>query len=546
MAKPTFISAVNLTPGTSASPGAQSVTVPSDATHALLHWSAFMDGVNPGLLTGLTSNFGTWTRQQFNGAGISPNYWNNTGTAWAAVTATGSRTITPTWTTGLYVAPVFMISFWKDVNPTTPVLDQDALSEDDEVNAPSITLTSTADCAVVALDAAPLGSPPSNPAGWTSRLTMTSGDGHSGRLREANSPGASTTTATCVSAFYSTISAISLQGSSGTAYTGPQAESITFSDSQAVSGHFAGAQAETITFSDSQTVSAKFLAAQEESISFSDAQTAAQVFSGQQEETISFSDEQQSVLFQGALSEETISFADNQEATLYAVGVQEEQITFADDQTAYVSASVAQIEDISFSDDQVANSKYSASQEETISLSDSQTSLLAAQATQMETISFSDIQEALFPGESTIVETITFTDEQQAVGVFYAEQVENIVFVDEQTATGVEPETHRGGGWAPQIHTRRKIEKDVMLVDVLSSIETLAPTPKIAVKAAKAVRKTVRANRMVKAGAVDAPALLEALDNVEKNVMAVVEKAMVEAKKVARRRRQDEEIMMML
>lgn len=213
-AAPEYISSEVLVLGTSASPGAQSVTVPSDATFCVVHWSGFMDGVNPGQLTGLTSNFGTFTRQQYNGAAIAPNFWNNAGTAYAEVTDTGSRTLTPTWTAALGVSPVFIVSYWKGVDLTDPVIDQDAFSEDDETNEPLLNLDSNTLAAVVALDCAVSGTP-SNPTGWTSRATQTVSGGHQGRLRTVDSPGASTTAVESTLASFSTLSVISLRGTGG-------------------------------------------------------------------------------------------------------------------------------------------------------------------------------------------------------------------------------------------------------------------------------------------------------------------------------------------
>lgn len=208
--QPIHISSVALALGTSATPGAQAITVPSDAQIVVVNHHLW---INDGSALSLSSSFaGTFTILQDSALSESG------GVSYAVVSSIGSQTITPTWSNAPSEGPIFTVSFFKNVNTSDFVRDTDLQVLDSSGSAATITLTTTADDFVLALDSQYDSGQaiPANPSGWTSLVTSgINGDG--ARLRSADSPGASTTTVTGQSTSFSAVTGIAIKP----AATGP-------------------------------------------------------------------------------------------------------------------------------------------------------------------------------------------------------------------------------------------------------------------------------------------------------------------------------------
>lgn len=167
---------------TTANPGAIAITVPTGALGVIVQFRANYDSSN----FSLTSSFsGTFTS-------VTPTSGFTVRTFYAAVTSTGSQTITPDFGTYLAEGPVFFVTFVDSVD-TSGTWIRDAECEETS----SITVNSSTTDTVIAMDNWSTGSAaiPPNETGWTSLVTQAQGN-LGARLRVANSPGASTTTAT--------------------------------------------------------------------------------------------------------------------------------------------------------------------------------------------------------------------------------------------------------------------------------------------------------------------------------------------------------------
>lgn len=218
---PTLISTVILTPGSSATPGAQAITVPADAQGVVVFTRGY-----PAPTLSLTSNFaGTFTIVQDTGNEI-------TSVSYAPVTSTGSKTLTPSWTTGPTEGPLFIVAFIKDIDNSSIgawIRDSDALANDVTGSAFGLTVDSTTIDLVLAFDTQyNTGlTVPADESGWTS-ITTQGINSDAGRLRSADSPGASTTTATTQGTSYRGMAIVSIIGAgaswsdvtTGTNYTG--------------------------------------------------------------------------------------------------------------------------------------------------------------------------------------------------------------------------------------------------------------------------------------------------------------------------------------
>lgn len=195
--------------GTSATPGAQAVTVPGDAQAVVVLWAYWGTADGQGILS-LGSNFAsTFTIAELNGGQIVANA-AAVGVAYATVTSTGSKTITPTWDAAPSYGPVFMLAWIKGINTGDWVR---ATNNDHRSGGTtsSAAVSSAATDLVLALDHRAEATSPGTEAGWTSHLIQQDIQGASGRLRTADSPGASTTTATAQNLSWSTISIISIK-----------------------------------------------------------------------------------------------------------------------------------------------------------------------------------------------------------------------------------------------------------------------------------------------------------------------------------------------
>lgn len=203
--------------GTSATPSPVSMTVPSGAQYVVVLGCASGNNVDAGALSSITGNFtGTWTASERNSTPTAVA----TFAAYAPVTSTGaSKTITVVWDnshtlagTGVYVC------FVQGVDPTTPVLQvAHAGATGTGSTAGTATVSSETTGLVLAvdmrLDTSAADVYPANESGYTSLLAnkLTSAYGMYTRLRNATSPGPSTTSATTQTTNASALSIVSLK-----------------------------------------------------------------------------------------------------------------------------------------------------------------------------------------------------------------------------------------------------------------------------------------------------------------------------------------------
>lgn len=212
---PTYISTEVIALGQVASPGAQNVTVPSDAQVVVVHFSRYAASAST---LSLTSNFaGTFTIVQ------DATIDEGGGVAFAVISSTGAKTITPSWSSAPSEGPLFFVSYIKDVDTAAGFVRsiQNQVREDTGTTAATVDLASRDVDLVLALDKTFNASEtvPSNPAGWTSLATQGNVD-EAGRLRSLDAPNDGENTITGQTNTYSAILAIALRGIAGvTGYT---------------------------------------------------------------------------------------------------------------------------------------------------------------------------------------------------------------------------------------------------------------------------------------------------------------------------------------
>lgn len=210
--KPTIISSVVLNIGTAASPGAQSITVPSDAQIVVVQASTYVSG---GATLSLTSDFsGTFTTAT---AGDGSDKCH---VGYAVVSSTGSKTITPTWSSALTDGPLFIVSFIKGVNTSDFLRESLPRNWNTQGATVNTTITSSSTDLVLILEReATTTTPPALESGCTS-VTTQGVNNLGGRLQYTNTPGSSTTTLTSTGTEFPGFAAISIKaGTSSVAYT---------------------------------------------------------------------------------------------------------------------------------------------------------------------------------------------------------------------------------------------------------------------------------------------------------------------------------------
>lgn len=210
-AKPNLISAVALNLGTSATPGAQTITVPASAQLVIVHASTYASG---GLTLSLSSDFaGTFTTTT---AGDGSDKCH---IAYAVVSSTGTKTITPVWSAAVTDGPIFVVTFVNNVNTSDFLREAKAYNVNTQGSTTSTTITSSVSDLVLALERQALTTAiPTTMSGFTS--ITTSGINNIGtRLQSCDAPGSATTTLQSSGTDFPGFAAISIKAVSVGAYT---------------------------------------------------------------------------------------------------------------------------------------------------------------------------------------------------------------------------------------------------------------------------------------------------------------------------------------
>jgi len=203
--------------GTSASPSAISVDVPTGALAVVVHVVGSSDGASPVNVTGVSSDFtSTFTRVDEPGS-LTAVYGC---VAWAKITSPGvgkSLTITFGGANTLSGASATLY-FLKDVNPDDFELSADTAASADGTTAATASVTSVSTGLVIArdvrIDVTNTAVYPSNESGWTSLTTglTTQTYTNASRLRKLTTPTTGTVTATTQDTYGSMVTVISIKG----------------------------------------------------------------------------------------------------------------------------------------------------------------------------------------------------------------------------------------------------------------------------------------------------------------------------------------------
>lgn len=209
---PTLISTEVIALGTSATPGAQNITVPADAQLVVVHAAHYASAGDSTL--SLSSNFaGTFTVYS-----DGDTFGDSVFVAYALVSSTGAKTITPVWSNSLDGGPLFFVSYIKDIDTAAFLRDVGVYSTGSASATASDTLATRANDLLLVLDKDGA-SLPAAISGYTSQVTQTN-NAEYGRLQTCNAPGAVSTTITTVGTNYACLGAIALRGiQSATQYT---------------------------------------------------------------------------------------------------------------------------------------------------------------------------------------------------------------------------------------------------------------------------------------------------------------------------------------
>lgn len=212
---PTHVSVVDLALGTSATPGAQAITVPADATGVAVFFGEYSNFGGTHTLTSLAASFvsGGFTINQSADASSAHGL---VGVAYGLVTATGSQTITPTWDATVVDGPIFQVVFFKDIDTGDYYRDSDHNNDDDSSSGVTSS-TPAIDSAATDLVYGFVTEYSTIPtvSGWTQRQSTALTNSMYGSVYTADSPGSSSTTFTCGTADFPAVAALSIKATGG-------------------------------------------------------------------------------------------------------------------------------------------------------------------------------------------------------------------------------------------------------------------------------------------------------------------------------------------
>jgi hypothetical protein len=194
--------------GTSATPAAQDITIPSDATAVYVFASGYRES---------GANIPTFTladaapAQHFDMSGDPGSLKSGSVAVWY-LPSTGTQALAITWPTAQDFNPACIVAYVKG-GDTTAWRDADADNGED-VAAVSVTLTTAAGDLVIKYDCV-AGDPPALTSGWTSAQTQDVG-GDGARLSTISAAGA-TQVCDCEGEFYSIVLAVAIPAAAATA-----------------------------------------------------------------------------------------------------------------------------------------------------------------------------------------------------------------------------------------------------------------------------------------------------------------------------------------
>lgn len=273
MAAPTRLGVVTLAPGTSATPGAQSITVPTGATGAIAFWGDY--GAFSGM-TGLTCTFGTPNSANRHQTPSIGGTHNGTG-LWAFdVTATGSQTITPVWSNTIVQGPALTVVFYKDLDANWKDSARFATNHN-QYAAASGSVTAETDAEILVFETQDGGTAPSVPSGRT-LVQNRSENAIGGVFYTVNSPAAGSNSISSGNTNFPGIAIASVKGASGGGgVTGTLSVTESGADTAAVAGvvKVQGALSVSETGNDTSAVSGTVLVAGSLAVSETGSDTAA-------------------------------------------------------------------------------------------------------------------------------------------------------------------------------------------------------------------------------------------------------------------------------
>lgn len=205
-------------------PGGLTATVPTGCNAIVMQWGAHPGGGSVNMSS--ISLGGSWTTTL--GVQVSGDSSGKPaiGTATAIGGGTGAHTLTPTWSGALGATggPIYCLTYYTVDSTSDWIRDTDAASQ--VTVASSLTLDSSAADEVLSLDY-DFGGAPATESGWTSVNSQSYNSG-GGRLRAANSPGATTTATVQGASIYRGITAIAIKNPGGApVITGPSGKQMT-------------------------------------------------------------------------------------------------------------------------------------------------------------------------------------------------------------------------------------------------------------------------------------------------------------------------------
>jgi hypothetical protein len=205
---PVVIGTAQLTLGTSATPGAQNITVPAGTQLVVVFVGATGPTSGVGLNLSLTSNFaGTFTV-------IDAGVQDGCSIGYAVVSSTGAKTITPSWSETILEGPSFQLAFINNIDTGNFLLEAVAVATGNNTTSATYAINTNGRCILLAQEEQD-GSTgiPATMSGYTSLQTQNN-NSSGANLQQKQAVSGHPTTITGTGTAYDTLTAISIKRSS--------------------------------------------------------------------------------------------------------------------------------------------------------------------------------------------------------------------------------------------------------------------------------------------------------------------------------------------